>query len=143
LIYVAKSLWGWTGTNYATKTSSLAYVAAAILFPPMYCGFKLIYLSVAAILCLTVLICQYSYVNVACSLKEKKRGWIFDKRDGSWMLQEQQREVQSTYQSMDNKKACIVFSNLTNFAIASVRLLGFFCISSPRRSSYGVASPHA
>jgi hypothetical protein len=24
------------------------------------------------------------------------------------------------------KKACIVFSNLTNFAIASVRLLGFF-----------------
>jgi hypothetical protein len=44
------------------------------------------------------------------------------------MLQEQQREVQSTYQSMDNKKACIVFSNLTNFAIASVRLLGFLHI---------------
>jgi hypothetical protein len=65
-------------------------------------------------------------VNVACSLKEKKRSWIFDKRDGSWMLQEQQREGQSTYQSMDNKKACIVFSNLTNFVIASVRLLGFF-----------------
>jgi hypothetical protein len=28
-------------------------------FPPMYCGFNLIYLSAAAILCLTVLICQY------------------------------------------------------------------------------------
>ena len=67
--------------------------------------------SVAAILCLTVLICQYSYVNVACSLKEKKRGWIFDKRDGSWMLQEQQREVQSTYQSMDKKR--LVLYSLT------------------------------
>jgi hypothetical protein len=31
----------------------LAYVAAAILFPPMYCGFNLIYMSVAAIFCIS------------------------------------------------------------------------------------------
>jgi hypothetical protein len=55
------------------------------------------------------------------------------------VLQEQQREVQSTYQSMDNKKACIVFSNLTNFTIASVRLLGFFAY--PRLGDPHMASP--
>jgi hypothetical protein len=38
----------------------LAYVVAAILFPPMYCGFNLIYMYAAVILCLIVLICKYS-----------------------------------------------------------------------------------
>jgi hypothetical protein len=40
---------------------------------------------------------------------------------------------------MDNKKDCIVFSNLTNFAIASVRLLRFFAY--PRLGDAHMASP--
>jgi hypothetical protein len=61
----------------------LCLLAAAILFPPMYCGFNLIYLTCWLLLLfyalLAVLLCKYSYVNVACSLKEKKRGWVFGK----------------------------------------------------------------